>query len=732
MRPKTVLFYLSFFLIEQGLANYVVQKPPIAKEEPFEEVYFGVKVSDPYRYMENLKDEYVEQWFEAQADYTRVKLNSIPKRQFLIDKMYEFDKRRKAKYSTPGITENDLFFFLKTKPDEETGKLYYRYGDDDQKQPEYLLYDPEFFSSDTTKQYVISGFNPSYDGSKVIFGVAPNGSENTTILTMDVKNRKLYPEQIDRCWGVGPCWLPDGSAFLYNRLQSSDVHDMDREKDSKVYLHVVGTDPSTDKEIFSREKYPELGIKEEDIPFVEYNKDTEYIFGFIASVDSRLNVLYVPADELYKEKIAWKRLFEPKDEVYGFHATEDELYIFTPKDAPNFKLLKTSLKNPDLENAEVIIPEPVRENLRSCCLTKDGIYYTTTKNGVEARLFHLPYDSKDPDEIELPFRAGRISLLSKGFKYNDLWVTINGWTKDYHFYRYMPESKEFILKNASVLPGYPEYSDLVIDELMVPSHDGVEVPFSLIYKKGMKKDGKNRVVILGYGAYGNSMNPFFSPNTLLWTYEDGILAVAHVRGGGELGDEWHKGGFKITKPNTWKDLIACAEYLIKEKYTSSERIAISGGSAGGILIGRAMTERPDLFAAAIPRVGCMNPLRMEESPNGPVNVPEFGTVKDSVECMALIKMDSYLHLKEGTEYPATLVTAGMNDPRVIAWQPAKFAAKLQACNASDNPILFWIDYEAGHGHGDSKSKAFESLADMLSFEFWQTGHPEYQISTEKD
>jgi len=726
VKTRIILFCLSVFLFGHGLAKGILQKPPLAKVKPVEEVYFGVEVNDPYRYMENLEDEYVKQWFKAQADYTRAKLNSIPKRQFLIDKMYEFDKRRKARYSSPRITENDLFFFLKTNPDEETGKLYYRYGDDEE-EPECLLYDPQTFSPDTTQEYVISGFIPSYDGSKIAIGVAPNGSESTILLTMDVKNRKLFPEQIDRCWWMALSWLPDGSAYLYNRLQPGSFHDKDRQKNSKVYLHVVGTDPATDKEIFSREKYPELDIKEEDIPFVDYNKDAKYIFGFIASVDNRLNVFYASANELYKEKIAWKRLFEPKNEVYGFDATEEELYIFTPKNAPNFKLLKTSLKNPDLENAQVVIPEPVQENLTSCCLTKDGIYYTTTKNGVEARLFHLPYDSKDPEEIELPFPAGRVSLLSKGFKYDALWVTINGWTKDYHFYRYMPESKEFILKNASVIPEYPEYSDLVVEELMIPSHDGVKVPLSLIYKKGMKKNGENRILIFGYGAYGHSMNPFFSSNFLLWTHEGGILAIAHVRGGGELGDKWHKGGFKTTKPNTWKDLIACTEYLIKEKYSLSERIAITGGSAGGILVGRAMTECPDLFAAAIPSVGCLNTLRAEESPNGPVNVPEFGTVKDSVECMALLEMDAYLHLEKGTEYPATLVTAGMNDPRVIAWQPAKFAAKLQAYNASENPILFWVDYESGHGIGDTKSKAFESLADELSFSLWRTGHPGYQI-----
>jgi prolyl oligopeptidase len=208
--------------------------------------------------------------------------------------------------------------------------------------------------------------------------------------------------------------------------------------------------------------------------------------------------------------------------------------------------------------------------------------------------------------------------------------------------------------------------------------------------------------------------------------DGGIYAVAHVRGGGALGDTWRLAGYKTTKPNTWKDLIAVTEYLHTQSYSSPEKTAIMGGSAGGILIGRAMTDRPDLFKAALPLVGAMNNVRMELSPNGPTNTPEFGTVKDSVEFFALLEMDSYQHIKDGVQYPATLITAGMNDPRVIAWQPGKFAARLQAANASDNPILFLVDYKAGHGIGNTKTKNWEDMADYLSFAFWQTGHPGYQ------
>jgi prolyl oligopeptidase len=199
-----------------------------------------------------------------------------------------------------------------------------------------------------------------------------------------------------------------------------------------------------------------------------------------------------------------------------------------------------------------------------------------------------------------------------------------------------------------------------------------------------------------------------------------------VRGGGALGDAWRLGGYKATKNNTWKDLIALTEYLHRESYSSPEYTAIMGGSAGGILVGRAMTDRPDLFAAALPLVGAMNMVRMEESPNGPTNIAEFGTVKDSAEFLALLEMDSYQHIRDGVEYPATLVTAGMNDPRVIAWEPAKFAARLQAANASDRPILFLVDYKTGHGIGNTKTKNWEEFADYLSFAFWQEGHPKYQ------
>ncbi|MGQ8336446.1 prolyl oligopeptidase family serine peptidase [Sunxiuqinia sp. A32] len=725
MQTKHLLFLLFIFFLISCSQKKNTNLPPLAEAQPVSDTYFGVDITDPYRYMENLDDSMVVGWMKKQSDYTREVLSSISGRAPLIEKLKELDQRKSTRIYSLAITDNNWYFYLKMTPEDETGKLFMREGFEGE---ESLLYDPETFSDDTTKHYVISSFLPSNDGTKVTMEVAPNGSENGVLQIMDVKKKEFYPEKIDHCWMGATSWLPGEESFLYHQMSSGDVHDMEREKNTKTLLHVLGTDPLSDKEVFSGAKYPELGIKPEELPIMYYDRDPKLLFGILSSVDNRLNVFYAPLSELDKDKIAWKRLFAPKDSVYNFGTNGKNFFIYTPKSAPNFKILTMPVSDPDLQKAEVLVPESPDAKINNYILTKDALYYYLTRNGVEAKAYRLPFEEKDAVELKLPFAAGTVLLSNKNVSSNEIWLSISGWTNDFMRYRYFPESNEFVLENLSSTAEYPEYDDLVVEEVMVLSHDGVKVPLSLIYKNDLKKDGNNPVFMFGYGAYGMSINPRFSPNfVLLPTTRNCVVAIAHVRGGGELGEAWHKDGMKTNKPNTWKDLIACAEYLINEDYTSAKKIAINGGSAGGILIGRAMTERPDLFAVAIPEVGCMNTIRAEESPNGPINVPEFGTVKDSVECMALIEMDSYYHIEDGENYPATLVTAGMNDPRVIAWQPAKFAAKLQNANASDKPILLLVDFEAGHGIGDSKSKTFESIADIFSFALWQTGHPEFQV-----
>jgi prolyl oligopeptidase len=266
-------------------------------------------------------------------------------------------------------------------------------------------------------------------------------------------------------------------------------------------------------------------------------------------------------------------------------------------------------------------------------------------------------------------------------------------------------------------------------EVKARSHDGEMIPLSIIYKRGIKLDGSNPTLLAGYGAYGISRDPGFNPALLAWYEKGGVYAVAHVRGGGEYGEDWYKAGYKLTKPNTWKDFIACAQYLIQNGYTSPARLAGTGGSAGGILIGRAITERPDLFGAAIIQVGCSDMLRMETTPNGVPNIPEFGSVKTQDGFKGLYEMSAYNHVSDGTKYPAVMLTTGINDPRVEPWQSAKMAARLQAATASGKPVLLRVDYEAGHGIGSTKKQGEELTVDMWAFLLWQFGLPNFQTSS---
>jgi prolyl oligopeptidase len=271
---------------------------------------------------------------------------------------------------------------------------------------------------------------------------------------------------------------------------------------------------------------------------------------------------------------------------------------------------------------------------------------------------------------------------------------------------------------------YPGFENLVTEEVEVPGHDGTMIPLSIVHRKDLKLDGSASAILEGYGAYGISMTPAFNVRRSI-ALHGVVLAYAHVRGGSEKGEAWYKAGYKTTKPNTWKDFISSAEYLIKKGYTSADKLAGTGTSAGGILISRAVTERPDLFGAIVCNVGVANAMRVEFSPNGPVNTPEFGTVQDPTEAQALSEMDGVQHVKAGVKYPAVLGVAGWNDPRVVPWQPGKFVAAMQAASTSGKPVLLKVNYDNGH-FTEEKIVTFKNFAGQYAFMLWQTGHKEFQ------
>lgn len=707
-----LLMLATFVLSAQQIVKPEKLKPQVVVNE-----YHGVKLEDPYQYLEDLNDPKVMNWMRSNTNYAENILEAIPARDEMIKKIEEMDSRKAANISNLSITRNDNYYYLKTRPQDQTGKLYFRKGYEGE---EKLLLDPDKYKEDSEATYTIGSVIPDHSGNRVAVILEPDGSENGELVIMD-QNGKQLNETVDLV--MMATWGPDDKSLYCLKFNSADVTDMERQKNLKVYKHTIGAEGKNDLEVFSSAKYPSMNIKPEEIPIMIYDKDSDKTYGLVVTVNKAIK-LYMKEPDLSGE---WKQLTKPEDNVSSFATNKESIFYTTFKDAPNFKIMRSDLSSPEFSKAKAFIPEPEMGPIDDVTVTKDGLYYTVKSNGVETKLYSRPYASDIGQQIELPLTAGTASVTSKGPDFSDMWVNITGWTTPGKRFKYLPDSNEFISQPMSSEAEYPELEDLVVKEVMVTSHDGVQVPVSILHRKNIKMDGSTPATMYGYGSYGISTGPFFSPLLLVHTLYGGMFVVPHVRGGGELGDAWHRDGQKLNKPNTWKDAIATAEYLIDEGYTSPEKLSFFGGSAGGILVGRAVTERPDLFSAVAPMVGAMNTVRMEETPNGPVNAPEFGTVKDPEEFKGLLEMDSYHHIEDGTDYPAMLVTSGVNDPRVIAWEPAKFAARAQVANTSDNPILLLTDFDSGHGIGDTKAENFEKFANIFSFFYWQAGHPEFQL-----
>jgi prolyl oligopeptidase len=711
---------LGMFILFMFSSSLLPAQQIIKPEKPIPEVvideYHGVKLEDPYRYMEDLKNPKVLNWMKANTKYAESILEAIPERDKMIKKIEEMDSRKASSISNLNITDNDNYYYLKTRPEDQTGKLYFRKGYEGE---ERLLLDPENYNKESEAIYTISSITPNHKGDRVAVILAPDGSENGELIILD-ENASRVGNTLQLVEYVN--WKPDDKSLYYLKLNSSDISDMKRQLNLKIYSHNIGESQNMDLEIFSSAKNPDLKIKAEEYPIVVYDKDSDRTFGLVVTVNKAIKI-YMNDAQLSGP---WQQLTTSEDMVSNFSTSKDAIFYKSFKGAPNFRILKADLKNPKFHSAKIFIPEQEMGPIEDMAITKDGLYYTVKSNGVETKLFSKSVNNDIAKQIELPLTAGSAFINSKGSEFSDLWVNITGWTTPGKRFKFQSASNGFVNEPMSSEAEYPELEDLVVKEVMVTSHDGVQIPVSILHRKNIKMDGSTPATLYSYGSYGISTGPFFSPLLLVQTLYGGMFVVPHVRGGGELGDSWHRAGQKLNKPNTWKDAIATAEYLIEEGYTKPEKLSIFGGSAGGILVGRTITERPDLFSAAAPMVGAMNTVRMEETPNGPINAPEFGTVKDPEEFKGLLEMDSYHHVENGVNYPAMLVTSGMNDPRVIAWEPAKFAARMQVASASNEPVLLLTDFDSGHGIGDTKAENFELFANIFSFFYWQAGHPKFQ------
>jgi len=711
--PRLFLFALAISGVTSLPAQTTISgTPPAAPVRPVTDDYFGRQVVDPYRYLENLKDPAVEAWFKGQNDYTRGVLARIPGRQELLARIKVLGESAPAKVSDVRSLPGGRYFYQKRLASEDVAKLYTRAGLDGQ---EKLLVDPTKISAPKGAHYAISYYAASFDGRYVAYGVSLSGSEDAVLHVVETATGRELTDTIDRAQFGSPSWMPDGRSFLYNRLQKTGPNSAptDRYLKSKGYRHVLGTDPETDRAVFGFDLSSRVQLAEVDIPFVTTVPGSHYVFGIAAhGVQNEATIYLAGLDTVDKPGIPWQKICDVEDDVTSFDVRGDDLYLLTHKGASRFKVTHTHLSHPDVGQAEVVLPSGDAV-VRNVSAAQDALYVQELDGGI-GRLIRIPYSGGKPEAAPLPFE-GAVSVAASDPRVPGVLLDMTSWTKADKIYAYDPGTQK--TTDTHLQPGGPfdDPADVESEEVKAASYDGTMVPLSISHKRGVKLDGSNPTLLIGYGAYGISIDPFFDPKFLAWLERGGVYAIAHVRGGGEYGEDWHLAGKKLTKPNTWRDFIACAEYLIEHKYTSSAKLAIEGGSAGGITIGRSITERPDLFAAAIDAVPMSDALRVEFTPNGPPNIPEFGSVKTLPGFEDLYAMSPYHHVRDGTRYPAVMLTTGFNDPRVISWEPGKLAARLQAATASGKPILLRVDYEAGHGFGSTESQSQELQADEMSF-----------------
>ncbi|BDI30763.1 prolyl oligopeptidase [Capsulimonas corticalis] len=653
-------------------------------------------------------------WLHGQSEYTKSVLGSIPGRDKILARIQRLDA---AGQSVEGVeTGGGRYFYLKTEPSFNSPKLFVRDGLGG---AERVLVDPERLTRKGV-HYAIDYFTASRDGRYVAYALSPGGSEDSVLHVIDAASGRNLAENIDRAQYGDISWRADGRSFFYVRLQklAAGADPIDRYKKSRVYLHTLGANPDNDKAIFGYGLSPRASMAVDDDPGVLTMPDCDEMFGVVAhGVANELTVYMAPLASAGRGAIPWRKIVDVPDGVVSMDVHGSTLFLLTHKEASRFKIVSVDLRHPELARARIVVA-PSGSVITALGAAGDALYVETRDGGI-GRLLRVDYQGGSARRLPLPFEGAIGSLVTYEDRPGALFME-TGWTHSALWYRYDPRTQRASdtgLKRLSPI----RFTQIASREVKARGADGTPIPLSIVYPRNIKLDGSHPLMMEGYGAYGSTIDPAFDPTTLAWLERGGVLAYAHVRGGGEYGEDWHRAGMKQTKPNTWRDLIACGEYLIAKGYTSPKRLAIEGASAGGITVGRALTERPDLFGAAIDLVGVSNPVRQELSPNGPPNIPEFGSALTPNGFRDLLAMDAYHHVQDGVKYPAVLLTTGINDPRVASWEPAKLAARLQAATVSGKPILLRVDYDAGHGMGSTKAQNDAELADEYAFLLHQFG-----------
>jgi prolyl oligopeptidase len=700
-----------------------IEVPQPLPAQPTVDMYWSVPVADPYRFLEDVQDPKVQAWLKAQATATDSILATIPQRATLLARMKEIEGAAAGLTNNVVRTEGNRYFFLRRNPGDGQFKLVWRDGVDG---TDTVLVDPEALSKAAGRPHAIMDFAPSHGGRLLAYSIQTDGSEIGTLHVIEVASGKPLIEPIDRIRYASAAWLDDSSGFFYSRLVEGYENRPQSERFRDRTRHFHALSGGVDRPVFSSSRNPELGLPPYASAYVFQIPGTQTAAALVFLGIERSRLLFL-ADlpGAIRGEAKWRKVVDLQDEVSSVAYSDGWLYLRSARGAPRFKVLRMPLAAPDIARAETVIA-PGSSVVVAIAGARDGLY-VTQRDGATLTLARVPTARAGApiklEPIKLPF-AGNVTIDSASPRLEGVVLELGGWTRASKPWLYDGGK---LSQLAFIQPGaYDAPDDIEAREVRVKAADGVEIPMSILLRKGLTLDGRNPTIVYGYGAYGTTENPFFNPRVYAWLERGGVYAFVHVRGGGVYGDEWHQAGKKATKPNTWRDLIAATEWLISQRYTSSDRVGVYGGSAGGILVGRAITERPDLFAAAVPSVGTMDMVRAERSANGAANVPEFGTVTKEDEFRALLAMSSYHQLKDGVSYPPVMLVHGVNDIRVDVWQSAKFASRLATASSSGKPVLLRLDYESGHGQGSTRTQLQERAADIYTFMLWQFGVPEFQ------
>jgi prolyl oligopeptidase len=678
---------------------------PVARVEVVQDTYFGETLSDPYRWMENAKDAEWLPFLRGQNAHTRAVLDALPMRPALLKRIEQLSGEASA--TSRVQRAGGLTFFSQRPVGADNFKLFVRKRGGRGR----VLVDPTTLSS-AASHVSLDWWRASPDGRYVAYGLSKDGSEDSLLHILKVADGKDLPEKIANTESGNPQWLDDGSGFFYNQLTGA-VATPERYLDSQARFHKLHTDPKSDPILMKRGLVAGVDYDKIQVPQIITFPAARYAVLLLSDVRPESRAFIAPLHDVLAGRAKWIAFAGFEDEVTDLELDGDDLYLLVNKGTPRGRLVKTSAAAPDIATAAVVVPQTARV-IENTALARDGIYLKIMDGGVN-RLQRLGRNGQ-VTEVALPFE-GTIGALFAERSEDGTLMSLQGWLAPAGIWSV--DSAGRVADTGLTPKPSIDVSAYEAKRYFATAKDGVKIPYTLIYRKGLKQDGTAPTWISAYGSYGFSMTPSFAGRTLALADAGAIVGYANVRGGGEYGREWHKAGQLANKPNTWRDLIAVCEELIAKKYTSTEHLAIGGRSAGGITVGRALTERPDLFAAVIDGVGWSNPLRYTQEQDGYGEEPEWGAIADLAGYRALKGIDSYQSIKDGTAYPAVLLTTGVTDPRVAPFHVAKMAARLQAATSSGKPILLRVDYDAGHGIGSTRAQQDREAADTYAFLLWQ-------------